>query len=383
MQQSPEPYLHVISFDIPYPANYGGVIVIYHQLRALHALGIKVLLHCFQYNGRTPSPELEQYCAAVYYYPRDRSLRHQFSPMPFIMHSRQNKELLHRLLADDHPILFEGMHTAAFIGDKRLGTRRKIIRMHNIEWQYYRSLSGLTDTFTDKVYYRMESSKLRMYETRVLRHADAVITLSDTDQQYFRQRHPQAYHIPVFHPNDKVECLPGNGGYVLFHGKLSVPDNEQAAIWLIKEVFSNLHIPFVIAGLAPGIRLKELVRQYQHIRLVEDPDEESMTSLIRDAHINLLVSFQAAGFKLKLINALFRGRFCVVNMAMVSGTGLHPLCIVRDSPAEFRQTLEALMNTAFSTAQVEERRSVLQAHFANSENARKLAAVIWERGFQK
>ena len=60
--------LHIVSFDIPYPANYGGVIVIFNQIKALHALGVKVILHCFQYGDRTPQPELAQYCQEVYYY---------------------------------------------------------------------------------------------------------------------------------------------------------------------------------------------------------------------------------------------------------------------------------------------------------------------------
>ena len=52
-------YLHIISFDIPYPANYGGVIVIFNQIKALHEQGVKVILHCYQYGSRTPQTELE------------------------------------------------------------------------------------------------------------------------------------------------------------------------------------------------------------------------------------------------------------------------------------------------------------------------------------
>ena len=66
--------LHIVSFDIPYPANYGGVIVIFNQIKALHALGVKVILHCYQYGERTPQPELAQYCHEIYYYKRSRSL---------------------------------------------------------------------------------------------------------------------------------------------------------------------------------------------------------------------------------------------------------------------------------------------------------------------
>ena len=34
-------YLNIVSFNIPYPANYGGVIDVYYKLEALRACGVK------------------------------------------------------------------------------------------------------------------------------------------------------------------------------------------------------------------------------------------------------------------------------------------------------------------------------------------------------
>ncbi|MBK9336053.1 MAG: hypothetical protein IPM98_05510 [Lewinellaceae bacterium] len=82
-------HLHVVSFDIPYPANYGGVIVIYNQIKALHQLGVKVILHCFQYGNRTEQGILEKYCHEVNYYPRSRSVWYQIGLLPFIMRTRK------------------------------------------------------------------------------------------------------------------------------------------------------------------------------------------------------------------------------------------------------------------------------------------------------
>ena len=41
--------LHLISFDVPFPANYGGVIDVFYKINSLHKIGVKVILHCFQY----------------------------------------------------------------------------------------------------------------------------------------------------------------------------------------------------------------------------------------------------------------------------------------------------------------------------------------------
>jgi len=163
---------------------------------------------------------------------------------------------------------------------------------------------------------------------------------------------------------------------MLFHGKLSIPDNEKSALWLIQEVFSQLDIPFVIAGMDPSDDLKELAGRYDHISIVENPDEAAMNTLIRDAQANILVSFQSSGVKLKLINALFRGRFCIVNDAMVKGAGLESYCHVRNSARDMRQTIEALSNTPFEQHRIEARRNLLETEYSNLGNAKKLIKLI-------
>ncbi len=369
-------YLHIVAFDIPYPANYGGVIVIYNQIKALHAQGVKIILHCFQYGDRQPRTELAQYCHEVYYYKRSRSILWQLSFLPFIMQTRRNRSLLRRLRRDKYPVLFEGMHTAGFVWSRRLRGRQKIVRMHNVEWKYYERLSQLATDVLEKVYYFIESIKLQRTEPWVVLHADEILTLSTNDQAYYADMKANTHYLPVFHPNDRVESQTGRGDYVLFHGKLSVPDNEKSCIWLINEVFSEIDIPFVIAGMSPSAKLKETARQYEHITLVENPDDDRMADLLKNAHINLLVSFTDAGIKLKLINALFKGRFCVVNDHLVSGSNLDHLCIVRNSAAAIRQSLEALINAPFNESKIEERREYLETNFSNAENARKLISLI-------
>jgi len=371
-------FLHIVSFDIPYPANYGGVIVIFNQIKALHAEGVKIILHCFQYGDRSPQEELARYCHEVHYYKRSRSLWYQLSTLPFIMRSRESSALLKRLRKDKHPILFEGMHTCAFIAHKRLRGRQKLVRMHNVEWQYYEGLSRLTQPTQplEKLYYFVESLKLQRIEPKVVLHADDILTVSMLDEAYYREMKRNTHYIPAFHPNRAVESSLGRGEYVLFHGKLSIPDNEKAVTWLIEEVFAHVDIPFVVAGMDPSAALRDLVQQHDHIRLEENPNDARMTELIQKAHINLLVSFQTAGIKLKLVNALFRGRFCVVNEQMVSGTGLAKLCYVRNSASAIRQTVEALINAPFEQSRIEERRALLESEFSNAENARKLMSII-------
>jgi Glycosyltransferase Family 4/Glycosyl transferases group 1 len=368
--------LHLVAFDIPYPANYGGVIVIYNQLRALKALGVDVILHCYQYKDRTEQPELAKLCKEVYYYERPRTLWYQLSIWPFIMTTRNSRKLYQRLKQDKHPIIFEGMHTALMVRRRRLRNRQKIVRMHNIEWQYYENLYMLENDPGKKLYYFIESIKLQRTEPYILLHTDAVITMSTLDQAYYREEKANTQYIPVFHSNDHVSSKLGRGEYVLYQGKLSVNDNERSVLWLIKEVFAHLDIPFVVAGLDPSDYLKNVIQRYPNIRLVENPDQEQMDALIREAHVNLLYSFQTAGSKLKLVNALFKGRFCVANDHMVAGTNLDSMVQVRNSSAAIRQTIEALFSRPFDQGQIDLRRATLEVEYSNIENTKKLLEMV-------
>ncbi len=88
--------LNIITLNIPYPPDYGGMIDSYYRIKALNSLGIRIHLHCFQY-GRLPSDELESLCETVNYYPRKSGFLHLFSSLPYIISTRQAKELLENL----------------------------------------------------------------------------------------------------------------------------------------------------------------------------------------------------------------------------------------------------------------------------------------------
>ena len=61
-----------------------------------------------------------------------------FSKTPFIVYSRKNRKLYQNLLKDDFPIIFEGIHSTAYVS--KINKKRTFIRSHNIEWEYYKYL---------------------------------------------------------------------------------------------------------------------------------------------------------------------------------------------------------------------------------------------------
>ncbi|MBS1617368.1 MAG: hypothetical protein JST76_02565, partial [Bacteroidetes bacterium] len=169
------------------------------------------------------------------------------------------------------------------------------------------------------------------------------------------------------------------GSYVLYHGNLSVVENNQAAIFIVKKIAAEMTVPFIIAGKNPTDALKKEVARYPHIEMVENPSFERIADLLSNAHINLLTTFQNTGIKLKLLNSLYRGRFCLVNSKMVNNTGLESLCVIEDNPNATKRLITDMMNLDFDQHHINKRRQLLDHEFSNRANATKIIKAIWEQ----
>jgi hypothetical protein len=370
----PTKRLHIISFAIPYPPDYGGVMDVFFRLKALHSVGYRIHLHCFQY-AREKSPVLEQLCEKVDYYQRDRGFRFQLSSTPFIVKTRAHPRLLNNLLADSDPILFEGLHSCAFLSDHRLKDRFKIVRCHNVEQEYYQRLAGNTSSLLKKVYLYLESLKISFFE-RVLIHADVLAAISSSDLGYFRKMHERVFLLSPFHPYSTLSIQPGKGDFILYHGHLGVSENEESVQYILSHVAPFIDFPVVIAGKSPSPALQTAISRFSHLRLVADPQEEEMNQLITQAHIILLPVMQASGFKLKLLSSLFQGRFCVGTPELVAGTGLESEVLLAESPSEMLAAVRKCLGEEFSNEQVEHRKSVLVPRYTNKAGLLALAEVL-------
>ncbi|MDD4603042.1 MAG: glycosyltransferase family 1 protein [Bacteroidales bacterium] len=369
-------HLHIVSFDIPYPPNYGGIIDVFYKIKALHTAGIKIHLHCFEYD-RKPAPQLDFYCESIDYYPRRTGFSANLALTPYIVASRQSEKLLQNLLQDDHPIIFEGLHTCGFLSDNRLQNRLLIYRESNIEHHYYYYLSKAEKNWGKKMFFLVESLRLKVFQ-QTLQHASVMLTVSEEDTRYLATHFPgrKVVYLPSFHGNDRVTARPGKGTYALYQGKLSVPENTVAAEFLITKVWEDSFPELILAGLNPPEHLVKLAGQRSNIRVVVSPGEEEMNDLVANAHINILVTFQATGLKLKLLNALFNGRFCLVNPAIVHGTQLGELCTIANTSLEFKNEISTLFSKEFSESLIQQRKDALIERYSNQNNCKLFLNIL-------
>lgn len=365
--------LNIVSFNVPYPADYGGVIDVFYRLKALSEAGVKINLHCFQY-GREKAKELEEICEQVIYYPRSRSFIHQLSLTPFIVKTRSSKVLLNNLLKNEWPILFEGLHTCFYLNHPKLAKRLKIVRSHNIEHHYYAGLADKATALKDRLYFGMEARKLKRFE-KVLEQANHIAAISEADKNYLHSKFGRTFLMLPSHPSEEVKSLTGRGDFVLYQGDLSTRENTDAALFILKEIAVQVEARFILAGKNPSPIILQEAKDLRNVEVLSNPSHSEMQDLIASAHINFLPTFQATGFKLKLLNALFNGRFCLGTPQLVEGTGLMDACIIHGNGAEFVAEIDRLRQEDFTLDLLEKRKALLDS-YSNSASIANLLKLL-------
>ncbi|MBC8045656.1 MAG: mannosyltransferase, partial [Fimbriimonadaceae bacterium] len=81
------------------------------------------------------------------------------------------------------------------------------------------------------------------------------------------------------------------------------------------------------------------------------------------------------GIKLKLLQALFKGRFCIVNSAMVNNTGLEKYCIVADDAEQMKAAIHKTFKKEFSDADLLFRKNI-EKEFSDISEIKKLITLL-------
>lgn len=370
--------IHIISFDVPYPYDYGGVIDVYHRCKALKEFGYYVILHCFEY-GRGQHAELLEVANEVHYYKRKSTLFNLLNSLPSIVATRKSNLLLTNLCLnnDDSPIIFEGQHTTLLLNHSHLKNRIKLIRSHNVEHDYYRELAKVETNCLKRIFLKSEARKLKRHQAIFIK-ANKNLTVSHKDQEYYQNKYKNAHFLPVANPLNWDTSPRKVEPYVLLHGNLSVKENEHAVLWCLEKLNTNKSIQYVIAGKNPAKQLIDKIHSYTNTKLYNTPSNEQLNELIRNAGVNLLITFQNTGIKHKLINALCNGTNVLANTAMVDGTGLSHFCTIANEPKALQKEIKRLLTNPMDEKTISKRTNKIKAIYGLSTHAAQIDKIIKE-----
>jgi len=365
--------IQIVSFNVPDPPNFGGVIDVFYKIKALTDIGVKVYLHTYQ-DDRKKSEYLEQICEKVYYYPRKKKWYYLFSETPFIVKSRMSKAIIENINSINSPILFEGLHTTGILSKLNLTDKKCIVRTHNIEHLYYKGLYKSETNWLRKLFFLIESKKLKYYEN-ILHKVDMLFTISPFEHHYFESFSSKAHYIPVFHRNSKCIEYSNKGSYVLFHGDLRVSDNIKAAQFLIDTFKTLPNYQLVIASSFRNSETIKAIDSINNITFTIIENSEHLDTIFENTRLHIVLSFQKTGIKLKLINTLYQNRYVIVNKLVVEDTGLGSVCEIITDKTDLIQKIKTLFDRDFSEDLILKRQKALLP-FDTEQNAKKIIDLL-------
>ena len=363
--------IHIVSFDNPYPPNYGGANDVFYKIKALSYIGIQIHLHLF-YTHRTDISVLKEYCKSITLYKRNTSLLKHFSLKPFSVASRRSHLLNRNLKQAQGVIFFESLRCCASIEDVKF-SNTIAVRSHNIEHYYSLGLSNNENNLLKKIAHFIEALKQKYYQ-KVLFKAHYIFPISYFETTYFKKKFGnKVRYLPVFHGFSQCTSIEGFGNYALYHGDLSTADNYKSLLFLIN-VFKPLDYKLIIASSLIPKSIKRVVKKIKNISYKQVKTKEALEDLVANAHINVMYSHQTSGTKLKVFFALFKGRHCLINSNIIDDAAILSVCELANNSSEFKEEINRLFKTPFKVSL--NRISALKK-YNDIENAKLLASQLF------
>jgi hypothetical protein len=358
--------IQLISFDNPYPPNFGGVIDVFFKIQALHAIGYEIYLHCFVKEIPKEYTELEKITSQVFFYKIKQNPIYLFASTPFSILSRNDKMLLKNMEELKHPILYEGLKTTFSFDSASIKDIPKFLRLHNIEEDYFNGIAKSETKLTKKLLYYFEAKKFKQYKF-IFEKCSGIFTLSVNDTSKMQLLNKKTKFIPVFHGNTSIPNLSEFGDYAFYHGDLTSSDNRKSVLFLIsifKEIKSK---KLIISSSSNQEFVNKAIGNAKNIEFVYLKNHSHLLDLFSKAHINICWSFQQSGTKLKVINSIFNSRFCIINENSIDDPVIVNLCeLVHNKEALFQKIIQ-LFNTPYRIGK--EREKSLTKYMLDTNNA--------------
>jgi hypothetical protein len=285
-----------------------------------------------------------------------------------------SKELLKALSLDEHPILFEGLHTCGMLEFSALQHRKTFARMHNVEHEYYHGLT-MGSSVLKRWFFRLEARKLQKYES-ILSKAKHIFVIKESDVAHFAKYEEDTHFLPASFPPIEGRFAVIKR-YALIHGNLSVSENEQSVYWILNTLQKVMDstFPLVVAGKNPSKRLVAFCEK-MNVQVMANPSEKQLNTLVQEAQIHLLHTNVPSGIKLKLLASIHSAGHVLVNSNLVQGSGLAQFCTVADEPKEYRLHFVGLKNHEMTKEEFDQRHAYIMKHFNTTANCRIILRLI-------
>jgi glycosyltransferase involved in cell wall biosynthesis len=202
-------------------------------------------------------------------------------------------------------------------------------------------------------------------ERHLLRVLDTAVVVSEKDRALLQRRGGRARIVVVSPPLDDGDMPPGpdveplGSPEVLFVGALDRVENEDAARWLLEQIWPHVlaEVPdaqLTIAGAKPSPGLRRAAEPVSHVRITGYVD--SLSPHYRRASVVVAPMRLGAGVKLKSVVAMLWGLPVVATSVAAEGVlGPEVFYAVEDDSTNFANAVVAVLKDPSSADDVRAR----------------------------
>lgn len=314
-----------ISTQLPYPPKSGGTIKSWNYIKDLsnrYDIGLACLLkdddeqHLESFKSQLQLKDL--ICIPLQVDRNPITLVKSYLGFPclnvFRNYSTEFQNQLTEKAEEYDAILIDHYEVFQYVPRNYKG--KVILHTHNAEFALWKRMGELNTNPLVKIVLKLEASRVKRYEKRIIKHADLVYTTPSDIQEYKKAGFDTedlkiTYHLG----NDQLLMLDNiefnaTEKALLFMGTLSWEPNIDGMLWFIREVYPKLlkkhpELTLYILGKLADERLQNACKDFPNIQLcgfVKDIDQYLQKSRVFLAPLRF-----GSGMKVKVLEGMYRG----------------------------------------------------------------------------
>lgn len=352
----------IVTSQSPYPTYHGGAFDVFEKLKGIKSLGFSidlVITTKFEVE-KEHQVYMKQYVDNLFIVNRENRVVDLLKRKPIQYTSRTKLKNIEFKKKYEF-LLLESEFLSSILDNKTLMYDKLLFRVHNNETYYFRQLANSSTNIFKKVYYWLDSIKIKKVTDNLLEKADRVWYISKKELEESKYSRKSIFLPPPI--NETFIKNVSNNHTILFVGSLFMENNVQGLDWFLKEVHPYIiekypNYKFIIAGSTGEESEKRLFQKYSNFSKTQIfLNQKSLDKFYEQSNIFINPMFYGSGVKLKSINSLVKGLLLLSTNVGVEGIGLkeNEMYFKANSKKEFLSAVDHIFNM-----NAEERESIVK-----------------------